>query len=130
METISLLKEMFSKMVIRKNASLIPKYYHPEFMLYTNEKTIHYQQFLDSHIQYYASAITYKVEYDEATWVVQDDRLAVRVFITTNEPEEVEKKIEVILIAQYRDNKIFRLWELTYPDWSQMPTFQTEKKAG
>ena len=30
------LKEMFSEMVVKKNISLIPTYYHPDFILYTN----------------------------------------------------------------------------------------------
>jgi hypothetical protein len=46
------------------------------------------------------------------------------VWITTSRPNEAHKKIEVILIAQYKDNKIYRMWELTYPDWSKLPAFQ------
>ena len=49
-----LLKEMFNEMVLKKNASLIPKYYHREFILYTNNVVIDYQAFLDSHIDYYS----------------------------------------------------------------------------
>jgi len=33
-------------------------------------------------------------------------------------------KFEVMLIAQYKDNKIFRIWEVTSPDWTQMKEFQ------
>lgn len=54
-------------MVIKKDASLISKYYHPEFLLYTNDQTMNYQEFLDSHVEYYATAIKYKIEYDDKT---------------------------------------------------------------
>ena len=121
---IDLLKEMFREMVIKKDATLIPKYYHTELVLNTNGNIIKYQEFLDSHIKYYASSIEYKVEYDEDAWVVQNDKLAGRIFIITKKHGETEKKIEVILIAQYKDNKIIRVWELTFPDWSAMPEFQ------
>lgn len=120
-----LLREMFQKMVVQKNASLIPTYYHPEFLLYTNGIAQDYQHFLASHIEYYATDIHYAVEYDDETWVEQDDRLAARVFITITKPNQPPRKIEVILIAQYKENKLYRLWELTYPDWSQMSAFQT-----
>jgi hypothetical protein len=30
----------------------------------------------------------------------------------------------VILIVQFKEGKIFRLWELTYPDWSKMAAFE------
>jgi hypothetical protein len=44
-------------------------------------------------------------------------------------PSEPAKKIEVILIAEYKDGKIYRLWELTYPDWSQLPAFKPPKTS-
>ncbi len=121
---ISLLKEMFAEMVLKKNAALIPDYYHPEFLLYTNHQVTDYQEFLISHEKYYATAIQYHVEYDEETLLEQDDKVAGRVWITTSRPNEPEKKIEVMLIARYKDNKIDRLWELTYPDWSKLPAFK------
>lgn len=117
------MKEMFSEMVIKKDASLIPKYYHKNFFLYTNGQEINYKSFLESHQSYYQTAIQYEVEYDEKTLVEQDDKIACRVWITTSRPGEPLKKIEVMLIAQYNDGKIYRLWELTHPDWSKLPAF-------
>jgi hypothetical protein len=121
---IEKLKEMFNKMVIPKNASLIPDYYHKEFLLYTNDLVTHYDDFLTSHQKYYATELQYQIEYDDETFLEQGEKLAGRVFITTSRPNESPKRIEVILIAQYKDGKIYRLWELTYPDWSKLPSFQ------
>jgi hypothetical protein len=50
--------------------------------------------------------------------------VAGRLFITTQMPNEPTNKIEVILIAEYKKNKIWRLWELTYPDWSKFKNFK------
>ena len=124
---INLLKEMFSEMVTKKNASLIPKYYHTELVLITNGNVIKYQEFLDSHIKYYSSSIEYRVEYDDSAWVVQKNKLAGRVFITTKKHGTTETTIEVILIVQYKDDKIIRVWEVTYPDWSTMLEFNVKK---
>ncbi len=121
---IMLLKEMFETVVLKKNASLIPKYYHEEFLLYTNGQEMNYISFLESHYSYFKTPISYEIDFDENTILEQNERLACRVWITTKMPEEAAKKIEVILIAEYKDDKLYRLWELTYPDWSQLPAFQ------
>lgn len=117
------LKEMFENMVLKKDASLIPHYYHPQFLLYTNGQTTTYQEFLSSHQSYYATAKQYDVEYDPSTFLEHDNKVAGRLWITVAVPGQIPKRIEVILIAEYKDNKIYRLWELTYPDWSQLPEF-------
>lgn len=124
---IQILKEMFYEMVIKKNANLIPNYYHENFLLYTNEQIIDYTAFLKSHQEYYATSIEYDVTYDEAAFVEANEKVAARVWITTRKPNEPSKKIEVILITEFKDNKIYRLWELTYPDWSKLPSFKLDK---
>lgn len=121
---IALLKEMFTKMVIEKNASLIPKYYDEDFLLYTNGQTMDYAEFLKMHISVYKTSIQYKISYDEESFVEQDNRIACRVCITTKRENEAPKEIEVILIATFKKDKLHRVWELTYPDWSQLPAFK------
>lgn len=118
------LKEMFREMVLKKDVTVISRYYHEDFLLYTNGEIIDYGAFLKSHKKYYATAIKYEIEYDEETFLEQGERIAVRIWITTSRPNEPLKKIEVILIVQYKHNKIYRLWELTYPDWSKLPAFR------
>lgn len=118
------LKRMFSEMVVKKNVDLIQEFYHPDFILYTNGQHILYQQFVADHKKYYASPIEYYIDYDEESFVESDNKIAARVWITTKHPPENERRIEVILIAEYCGDKIRKLWELTYPDWSQLPGFK------
>lgn len=124
MSLIESLKEMFERMVVKKDASLIPHYYHPEFLLYTNDQETNYEEFLSSHQVYYTTPIQYKIEYDEQTLFESGDRLAGRIWITTSRPNEKPVRLEVMLIALYKEGKIYRLWELTYPDWSALPAFK------
>lgn len=119
-----LLKEMFEKVTIEKNSDAIPHYYHPEFVMITNQQEMSYEAFYTSHLNIYGSSIDYSILYDEQTFVEQFDRVACRVWITTKRQNEAAVEIEVMLIAQYRDGKIYRLWELTFPDWSKLPAFQ------
>lgn len=122
---IEQIKEMFREMVIKKEPATIPKYYHPDFMLYTNDTAMNYETFLKSHEQYYSTPIEYQIEFDEETLLEQGDKMAGRIWITTSRLREPSTKIEVILIVQFKEDKIYRLWELTYPDWSQLPAFKS-----
>ena len=121
---IQKLKEMFTEMVQKKDASLIPVFYHQDFVLCANQQVTDYNHFLTTHTEYYASERTYSVEYDEDTLLEQGEKVAGRIWITVSVPGGQPKKIEVILVAQYKADKIFRLWELTYPDWSKLPEFE------
>jgi hypothetical protein len=50
--------------------------------------------------------------------------VAARVCITTSRPGEEPTRLEVVLIATYRDGRIHRLWELTWPNWSELGAFE------
>jgi hypothetical protein len=120
---LELVREMFERMVEGKDASLVDTYYDPDFLLYTNGQVQDLAEFRAGHERVYPTSITYLVAYDESAWIESDDRLAGRVWITTQRPGEQATRIEVILIAAYRDGRIHRLWELTWPDWSQLRAF-------
>ena len=119
-----LLREMFERMVVRKDASLIPAYYHPEFEMVSNGITQNYADFAHSHEEIYRTEIAYAFRYDDRTWVESGDRLSVRLWITTSRPNEPATELEIVLIAVYRDGLMYRLWELTWPDWSRLDAFE------
>lgn len=120
-----LLKEMFDKVTVEKNDKAIPLYYDADFELYSNGNKMNYAAFLQLHKNIYKTSIQYKIRYDDETLVEQGNKVAGRIFITTKKPNEVAREIEVILVAEYKNNKLYRIWELTYPDWSKMKAFQS-----
>jgi hypothetical protein len=122
--SIALLREMFDQMVVRKDAALISTYYHPDFRLYTNGIEQDYAGFAAGHETVYATDIEYAVRYDEDTLLESGDRIAGRVWITTERPGEPATEIEVMLVATYLDRRLHRLWELTWPDWSRLDAFE------
>lgn len=119
-----LLREMFQEVTIKKNAKAIADYYHKNFVLFANGKTMDYDFFLITHEKIYKTPIQYQIRYDDETWVEGNHKVAVRAYIMTKMPNEVAKEIELILIAAYQEDKIIHLWELTYPDWSKMKEFK------
>lgn len=125
---VALLKEMFEKVTIQKSDKAISLYYDKHFELYSNGKKMSYEEFLQMHHDVFKTSIQYKVRYDEDTFVEQGNKVAGRLFITTKKPNESAREIEVILIAEYKESKLLRLWELTYPDWSKLKAFQKNAK--
>ena len=122
--TKQFLQEMFSEMVIKKDASLISHYYHPDFVLETNGQKQDYTAFAEGHRKVYAADITYEVRYDDDASVETSDRIDARVWIKTERPNEPAVEFEVVLIAKYVDQKIHRVWELTWTDRSQAKAFE------
>ena len=74
---------------------------------------MNYDDFFNRHQKIYKTPIIYQIAYDEDTFVVQGEKLAGRTFITLQKPGEKFKKL-------------YRLWELTYPDWSKQSQFKQE----
>lgn len=120
-----LMKEMFSEMVVKKDISLVPRYYHPDFVLETNGQRQGFADFLAGHERVYATAIGYGVRYDESSWVESGDKLAARMWITTQRPGEAAVEIQVVLIATYAGSQIIHLLELTWPDWTQLKALES-----
>ncbi|MDM0012499.1 nuclear transport factor 2 family protein [Variovorax sp. J22P168] len=121
----SLLKEMFSEMVLKKDISLASRYYHPDFVLETNGQQQGYADFVAGHERVYPTSIGYDVRYDEASWVESADKVAARLWITTRRPGEAAVEMQVVLIATYRDGRILHLLELTWPDWTQVKALES-----
>lgn len=122
--SVQLLKEMFERMVIEKNADLLPDYYHPDFHMISNGRDQDYPAFAESHRKVYLTPISYSVSYDEEAWVETTDRVAGRMWITTARPDEDPTTMEIMLIATFLGGRLYRLWELTWPDWSALKAFE------
>jgi hypothetical protein len=122
--SIALLREMFDRMVIAKNAELVERYYHPDFVMYSDGLTQNFAEFHDSHREIYTTPISYAVDYDDEAWVEGDGKVAGRVWITTSRPGEPPTRIEVVLIAAFRDGRIHRVWETTWPSWRDQGAFE------
>lgn len=119
----ALLREMFEQMVIVKDPEAIGRYYHPDFVMYSDGMTQNFAQFEASHRGVYETSISYAIEYDDEAWVEADDRVAARLWITTSRPDEKPTRIEVVLIATFVDNLIHRVWETTWPSWRSVEAF-------
>jgi hypothetical protein len=122
--SVALLREMFDQMVIAKNAELVERYYHPDFVMHSDGLTQDFTEFHESHRQIYSTPISYEIECDEQAWVEAEAKVAGRVWITTSRPDEKPTRIEVVLIAAFRDGRIHRIWETTWPSWRNVASLE------
>jgi hypothetical protein len=122
--SVALLREMFDQMVIAKNAEVVESYYHPDFVMHSDGLTQDFTEFRESHREIYSTPISYEIEYDEQAWVEADAKVAGRVWITTSRPDEKPTRIEVVLIAAFRDGRIHRIWEATWPSWRNVASLE------
>lgn len=116
----ALLQKMFEATLISHNESAIPNYYHPDLKLYTNGQEMDYKTYLATHHNMYAPNIKYAFVYDNDTLIEQNNKTAARLWLTISEQDKPPLKMEVILIAEFKEDKLYRLWELTYPDWTKI----------
>lgn len=123
--SVAVLREMFEQMVIRKDGTAIERFYDPSFVMYSNGMTQNFDEFSASHRESYETAISYAIEYDEEAWVEAEDKVAGRVWITTSRPGESPTRIEVVLITAFKEGRITRVWETTWPSWNDLPAFET-----
>ncbi len=121
---IELLKEMFTEMVEKKDVSLVSKYYHLDFKMYANGTHQNYDELYESHEKIYKTDIQYKVRYDNETFLEDAEKCSGRIFITLSWPGKDSIELELVLIAAFKNNTIYRIWETCYPDWSQLETFK------
>jgi SnoaL-like domain len=127
--SVALLREMFERMVVAKDADLIEHYYDPEFVMHSDGLTQDFAEFRDSHRRVYATPIGYAVTYDEQAWVEAADKVAGRMWITTSRPGEEPSRIEVVLIVGFRDGRIHRVWETTWPSWRAVGALDDYEKT-
>jgi len=117
------MREMFSRMVEAKDASLVDTYYDPDFRMITNGQ----EQTWRSSGRATRGSIRRRSPTGWSTTttagVESGNRLAARVWITVQRPGERATRIEVVLVAEYRDGKLLWLKEVTWPDWSRLSAF-------
>jgi hypothetical protein len=47
--SVALMREMFEKMVVRKDIGAIDRFYHPSFVMYSNGVTQNFDEYAASH---------------------------------------------------------------------------------
>lgn len=120
--SINILKSMFHNVSEAKNIKEFDKYYDKNFILESNGQTFNYTVYKKQQAEIFNTIKSLTIlKYDDV--FSSGDKVATRINIKLVKNSGEILNFYVILIAQIKNNKIYRMWELTYPGWNdKLPT--------
>ena len=113
-ENIELVKRLFDS-ATNLDANAIDDLLTPDFQMYSNDVNWDFKTFKDYHVENYKTRKSLEIVYHDI--FCKNDRVAARVNITLTNLDGGVHEFQVMLIAQIRDQRIYHLWELTFPHW-------------
>lgn len=117
-KNIKIFKEMFSEFAEKRDMSKIDHYYSNDFLLDSNHKIYDYPVYKKQQTDIFKTLKNLKViNYDDL--FAKNDKVVSRMTIELTNKDSKVDTYYVILIAQLKNNKIYRIWEVTYPSWSE-----------
>lgn len=119
-KNVELVKKMIKEVTLKKRAEKIGSYYSKDFILYSNGTEIKFKDFKSKYDEIYKNPIEYVIKEPHTKIFAKNDKVTAHLLVTIKKPNVKPKELEVILIAQIKDGKIFRIWELVYPDWQRI----------
>lgn len=111
---IDLVKRLFDS-ARRLDAEAVDELFTPEFVMISNDVEWDFQQFKDYHVESYKTRKAIEVSYGDL--FCKENKVSARVTITLSDQDGGKKEFQVILIAHVLNDRIHRLWEVTFPHW-------------
>ncbi len=111
---IELVKRLFDS-ARRLDAEAIDELFTAEFVMVSNDVEWNFQQFKDYHVESYKTRKAIDVSYGDI--FCKDNKVSARVTISLRDQDDATKEFQVILIAHVSNDRIDRLWEVTFPHW-------------
>jgi hypothetical protein len=114
---MQLVKEMFSQVSEKRDISKIDAYYSQDFMLVSNNDSFNYKVYKKQQADIFKILAKLEVlHYDDM--FAKNDKVVANMAIRLTLKNKTTHTFYVMLIAQIKDHKIYRIWEITYPTWS------------
>jgi hypothetical protein len=120
-KNIQLVKNMFTEFAEGLDINKLEIYYSKDFILESNGKSYSYEEYKNLEQQIYQKLKSLKVTHYHDIFAC-NNKVVARMSIKLNFKQGDTHEFMVYLIASIKDNKISRLWELTYPAWSEQIT--------
>ena len=122
--TRALLVEMFDRMVVAKDKAAIPRYYDPEFVMVSNGITAGVRGVPTATRR--CTTPRSRMRWSTTTSPGSRPTTGSRSASGSPRPDRASlpRRLELVLIAAYREGRILRVWELTWPNWADLPAFE------
>lgn len=116
-KNIQLVKDMFSQVSEARDMSKFDQFYSKDFVLVSNNKTYDYENYKKGQEDIFKVLQSLKVlSYDDI--FAENDKVVSRMSIKLTKKTGETHIFYLIAIIHVKDNKIDRVWEITYPTWS------------
>lgn len=116
-QNIAIVKNMFSEFAEKLDITKLDTYYTKDFLLESNGEQYNYDVYKKLEGDIYKTLSSLKVtRYDDI--FAAANKVVARMSIKLVHQDGKTNEFQVILIALIKDNKIARIWEMTYPSWS------------
>lgn len=116
-KNIELIKNMFSEFADKRDISKLDNFYSKDFTMESNGQHYNYQEFKNVEQSIFKKIKNQKDTYHDI--FATSDKVVSRMTIKLTHQDGKIDEYQVILIALIKDNKIAKIWEVTYPDWSK-----------
>lgn len=114
---VNLVKKMFSDFAEKRDINTLDQYYSKTFVLISNHKNYDYSVYKRQQRDIFQKLKSLQVlSYDDI--FAKDNKVVSRMTIRLIMKNGDAHTFYVIFIALIHDKKIVRLWEITYPSWS------------
>lgn len=111
MKLIDFLKNTIVKHILSKEFEGLLIHIHPDFLLSFNQYKIDQKNL--GKIFDYLQKIDYKIEYLNDCFFETAEKCAGKVIVTFVGPDSVRNRVKVFLITEFKENKLFRLWQIS-----------------
>jgi ketosteroid isomerase-like protein len=116
-QNVAIVKNMFHEFAEKKDISKLDQYYSKNFVLESNGQHFSYKQYKDLEGGIYKTLKSLKVTHYYDIFASQN-KVAARMSIKLVLKNGKQHEFQVMMIALIKNHKIAKLWELTYPAWS------------
>jgi ketosteroid isomerase-like protein len=123
-KNISIVKQMFAEVSEKRDLSKFDDFYARDFLLVSNNKNYGYSVYKKQQQDIFKKLESLKVLSYEDIFATKN-KVVSRMSIKLNMKDGVTHTFYLIAIFRLKNDKIDRIWEITYPTWDdKLPTGQ------
>lgn len=115
-KNISIVKQMFTEVSEKRDLSKFDDFYARDFLLVSNNKKYGYEVYKKQQQDIFKKLASLKVLSYEDIFAA-NDKVVSRMSIKLNMKDGVTHTFYLIAIFRLKNDKIDRIWEITYPTW-------------
>lgn len=124
---IAMIKELFTEYAEKLDNSKLDNYFSKNFILVSNNEQDNYAKFKKEQTLLFNNLKSFKLlSMDDL--IAKDDKVVGRVSLKLTPKSGAPKIYYDIFIAQIKDHKIEKMWEVLYPSWDEKWLTTAEKK--